>query len=84
MAYWPTYGYFGEPTVGEMIPSVPPTISGNMSYTYQYDVPWDWAHRYPPNVVPSERPYVTTCPEETVTVPGRNGADASVRVMRCY
>jgi len=55
-----------------------------MSYTYQYDVPWDWAHRYPPNVVPSERPYVTTCPEETVTVPGRNGADASVRVMRCY
>ena len=30
-------------------------MSRDIRYTTTYDVPWDWAHRYPPNVAPSER-----------------------------
>ncbi|MGC0394370.1 hypothetical protein ABIF91_006756 [Bradyrhizobium sp. USDA 241] len=55
-----------------------------MRYTYTYDVPWDWTHRYPPNVVPSNRPYVPSCPTEQVTVPGRGGSEHTVNIMRCY
>jgi hypothetical protein len=46
-------------------------------------VPWDWAHRYPPNVAPSAKPYVSSCPTESVTVPGRGG-DHTVNITRCY
>ena len=58
--------------------------SGDAHYTYTYDVPWDWAHRYPPDVTPSDRPYVPSCPSEAVTVPGRDGKEQTVNVMRCY
>jgi hypothetical protein len=56
----------------------------DVRYTYTYDVPWDWAHRYPPNVTPSERPYVPGCGNETVTVPGRGGREQTINVTRCY
>lgn len=69
----------GEPLVGATQP-----MSGDVHYTYTYDVPWDWAHRYPPAVTPSERPYVPSCPAETVTVPGRDGSEQTVSIMRCY
>ncbi|MGZ4973727.1 MAG: hypothetical protein ACXWDN_13280 [Limisphaerales bacterium] len=69
----------GEPLVD---PTQPP--SGDVHYTYTQDVPWDWAHRYPPAVEPSTRPYVSSCPEETTTFPGRDGKDQTVSVMRCY
>ena len=84
--YWPGYGYgddaaapsYGAPTVE----GAPP--SGDVQYTYKYDVPWDWAHRFPPNVTPSNRPYVPSCTDESVTVPGRHGDDHSINVTRCY
>jgi hypothetical protein len=82
--FWPGVGDFsygpsnGEPLVDATQPS------GDVHYTYTYDVPWDWAHRYPPNVIPSDRPYVPSCPAETVTVPGHGGQEQTVSIMRCY
>jgi hypothetical protein len=84
-AFWPAVGDFGYGTsYGEPMADVPQPPSGDVHYTYTYDVPWDWAHRYPPNVTPSNRPYVSSCPSETVTVLGRDGKEQTVNVMRCY
>lgn len=73
------YGSDGAPLVDA---TQPPT--NDVRYTYTYDVPWDWAHRFPPNVVPSDRPYVSSCAAETVTVPGRYGIEQTVNITRCY
>ena len=59
------------------------TQPSNIHYTYTYDVPWDWVHRFPPMVAPSDRPYTQSCATETVNVPGRDG-ERTVNVMRCY
>jgi hypothetical protein len=81
-AFWPAVGdSFYGPSNGEPMVDFAQPGSGDH---YTYDVPWDWAHRYPPAVVPSDRPYVPSCPSETVTVPGRNGEAQTVSVMRCY
>jgi hypothetical protein len=80
---WPT-GFFYGPSNGEPMTDVTQPMSGDIHYTYTYDVPWDWAHRYPSVVTPSERPYVPSCPAETVTVPGRGGKEQTVSIMRCY
>ena len=81
--FWPGAGGFFYGPNGEPIPdATQPT--GDIRYTYTYDVPWDWAHRYPPAVIPSDRPYVPSCPAETVMVPGRDGKDQAVSIMRCY
>jgi hypothetical protein len=81
--FWPgdafAYGSNGEP-VGDL--GHPP--SADAHYTYTYDVPWDWAHRYPPAVAPSDRPYVPSCGAETVTVPGRGGEERTINITRCY
>jgi hypothetical protein len=69
----------GEPLAGGTLPP-----SGDVHYTYTQDYPWDWAHRFPPAVAPSDRPYVSSCPEETKTFPGRDGKDQTVNVIRCY
>ncbi|MGJ4996886.1 hypothetical protein ACQR0Z_20855 [Bradyrhizobium sp. HKCCYLS3077] len=83
--YLPATGAFAYGGTGEpVIQQIPERTSADVRYTYTYDVPWDWAHRYPPNVVPSDRPYVSSCPMQTVTVPGRRGGDHSVTIMRCY
>ena len=66
-----------------MVDAAPP-MSGDVHYTNTYDVPWDWAHRLPPMVAPSERPYLPSCPTETVTVTGRGGQEQTVNVMRCF
>jgi hypothetical protein len=82
---WPGGGgFFYDPSASEPFAGVGQPLSNDVRYTTVYDVPWDWAHRYPPNVVPSDRPYVPSCPSETVTVPGRGGAEHTVNVMRCY
>ncbi len=47
-------------------------------------IPWDWAHRFPPLVARSDKPYVTTCPTETVTGPDGRGGQGEVNVTRCY
>jgi hypothetical protein len=53
--------------------------------TQAYDIPWDWAHRYPPVVAPSRRPYVPSCPTQTVTVPGgHDSTEHTVNITRCY
>jgi hypothetical protein len=87
-AFWPGYvygdGYYGSAPV-EPGADVAPPASGDVHYTYTYDVPWDQVHRFPPNVVPSDRPYVQECTTQTVTVPRRGGAQTSdVNIMRCY
>ena len=76
-------GYYYTPDGAPIVDSVQPPASNDVRYTYTQDVPWDWAHRYPPNVVPSDRPYVPGCGNETVTVPGRNG-DQTINITRCY
>jgi hypothetical protein len=86
-AFWPGYGDFGNTpsSFGEPAQGIPPQpTSTDIHYTQKYDVPWDWAHRFPPNVTPSDRPYVSSCPVETVTFLGRDGTDKTVNVMRCY
>ncbi|GLR94993.1 MULTISPECIES: hypothetical protein [Bradyrhizobium] len=84
--YWPGGGGFVYDGAGYSQPFVDAAqpLSSDVRYTYTYDVPWDWTHRYPPNVVPSNRPYVPSCPTEQVTVPGRGGSEHTVNIMRCY
>lgn len=84
--FWPGF-YGGNDSAPYGAPladsGLPPSTDVNYTYTYKHDVPWDWAHRFPPNVVPSDRPYVPGCSSEPVTVPGRGG-DHTVNVIRCY
>ncbi|MBA7693424.1 hypothetical protein ES703_102006 [subsurface metagenome] len=85
--FWPGYfydGYGGAPYGEPLADSgLPPSTDVNYTYTYKQDVPWDWAHRFPPNVTPSDRQYVPSCSNEPVTVPGRGG-EHTVNVIRCY
>ena len=76
--YGPSHGE--QPAAADVNQS----ITGDIRYTYTLDIPWDWPHRFPPMVAPSDRPYVQSCPAETVTVPGRNGKERTVNIMRCY
>jgi hypothetical protein len=80
-AFWPGYDDFGgQSGFGEPVQAIPPQpTSTDIHYTQKYDVPWDWAHRFPPNVTPSDHPYVSSCPVETLTF-----GDKTVNVMRCY
>ncbi|WP_265440324.1 hypothetical protein [Bradyrhizobium sp. SEMIA] len=84
--YWPGGGGFFYDGAGYSQPfaDIGQPASTDVRYTYTYDVPWDWTHRFPPNVVPSDRPYVPSCPTEQVTVPGRGGGEHTVNIMRCY
>jgi hypothetical protein len=87
-AFWPGYVYgdgdYGSAPV-EPGAEVPSSASGDVHYTYTYDVPWDQVHRFPPNVVPSNRPYVQECTTQTVTVSRSGGAQTSdVNITRCY
>lgn len=79
--YWPGDGFYDDgPPNGEPVPDGSQPTSGDVHYTYKYDVPWDWAHRFPPN----GRPYVMSCPAENVTVPGHGGQQHTVNITRCY
>jgi hypothetical protein len=82
--FWPGYGDgYGAyaPTDAPVAPLKGP-LSGpdEIRYTTTQDVPWDWAHRFPPNVTPSDRPYVPGCGAEAVDV----GGGKTVNVIRCY
>ena len=86
-AFWPgTAGYFYDPSYAEPGVGAVPPASGDIRYTYTYDVPWDWSHRFPPAVAPSDRPYVQECTKQTVNVPRREGEEetVSVNITRCY
>jgi hypothetical protein len=83
--FWPGGGFYDDGSSnGQAVTDVPQPSSGDTHYTYTYDVPWDWAHRYPPNVIPSDRPYVSSCTPEAVTVPGAGGSEHTVNITRCY
>jgi hypothetical protein len=83
--FWPAVGdYYDGPSNGEPMADVTQPVPGDIHYTNTYDVPWDWAHRFPPMVTPSDRPYVSSCTTETVTVAGRGGKEQTVNVMRCF
>lgn len=81
--YWPGAYAYGPTDSAPAAEAPTGPVSADIRTTYTYDVPWDWAHRYPPNVVPSDRPYVSSCPTETVQVPGRGG-DHTINITRCY
>jgi hypothetical protein len=84
-AFWPAAGgLFYDPSIGQAPVDFTQPASRDMHYTYTYDVPWDWAHRYPPAVIPSERAYVPECPVQTVTVAGKGGKEQTVNIIRCY
>ncbi|OKO92178.1 hypothetical protein AC629_00860 [Bradyrhizobium sp. NAS80.1] len=84
--YWPGGGafFYDGTTYSQPFIDAGQPFSNDERYAYSYDVPWDWTHRFPPNVVPSDRPYVPSCPTEQVTVPGRGGGEHTVNIMRCY
>src|SRR5262249_44195185 len=82
--FWPPFADTVYETNGRPALEYAPQSSADIHYTYTYDVPWDWAHRFPPNVVPSDRPYAPSCSVEAVTVPDRAGTDHVVNVTRCY
>jgi hypothetical protein len=87
-ALWPTAGGFYGPSYVEPNVNVTPSISGDVHYTYTYDVPWDAVHRYPLVInthEPVVRPYVPGCPAQTVTIPlGDDGKEQTINIVRCY
>jgi hypothetical protein len=89
-AFWPGGYYDGSyngQSNGEPAADVTQPRSGDVHYTYTYDVPWDAVHRFPPAVTNSEpvvRPYVPGCPAQTITVPGNDGKDQTINIVRCY
>jgi hypothetical protein len=84
-AFWPaTGGFVYDRSIDQAPADIAPPATRDMHYTYTYDVPWDWAHRYPPAVIPSERAYVSECPAQTVTVAGKGGRQQTVNIIRCY
>ena len=82
---WPAYGdYSSGPTPSEPLVDLTQPVPSDIRNSQAYDIPWDWAHRYPPFVTPGDKPYVPSCPAETVTVPGHDGKEQTVNIMRCY
>jgi hypothetical protein len=80
---WPSDdGYFYGPTGDAGFDGAP--LTGEVRNSNASDIPWDWAHRYPPAVMPSDRPYVSSCGSESVTVPDGRGGTGQVNVIRCY
>jgi hypothetical protein len=85
-AFWPSVGDYGYgPTTdgGPYAAVTQPTYDAPRS-TCTYDMPWDWAHRCPPAVAPSEKAYAPSCPTEVMKFPGRDGTEQTVNITRCY
>jgi hypothetical protein len=82
-------GFFGGPFNGQpnLNLDVRQTITDGI-YTCTYDIPWDWVHRCPPIVaspVPPPPPvaFRPGCAGQTVAVPGADGKDQTVNILRC-
>ncbi|MBV8926967.1 MAG: hypothetical protein JOZ74_16485 [Bradyrhizobium sp.] len=81
--YWlGDYGY--DSAYGQAPADIAPPASNDVHYTYTYDVPWDWAHRLPPQVTRSGRAYVPNCSVEGISVPDNNGEAHTVNVTSCH
>lgn len=79
-----------QPAEETIVPPASLPLSADINTTFKYDVPWDWAHRYPPGFFgtpPASRApsvsYAPGCPAQTLTVPGADGKDQTVTVVRC-
>ena len=82
---WPGDGYFnGYGPNGEAVLDGTLPLPRDVGNSNAADIPWDWAHRYPPAVVPSARPYVSSCGAETLMVPDQHGGTREVNIVRCY
>ena len=79
-------GWFGDDGTyyGPNGEELTPPAAGGPLYSDTNDFPWDWAHRYPPVLSPSGKPYVSSCGAETVTVPDGRGGTGQVNITRCY
>jgi hypothetical protein len=84
-------GFFGAPFNRQpnVNLDVRQTITDGI-YTCTYDIPWDWVHRCPPSFfasppVPPPPPvaFRPGCSGQTVTVPGTDGKDQTVNMLRC-
>jgi hypothetical protein len=84
-AFWPgDYGYGAGPTDGGPYAEVAQPTYDAPRTTCTYDIPWDWAHRCPPAVAPTEKAYAPSCPTEVMKFPGPDGAERTVNITRCY
>ena len=82
-------GPYDQP-YADVAPPISGPISNDTNYTCKLNFPWDWAHRCPPSSFesapqPPSPPmaYVPGCAKQTVTVPGADGKDQTVNVVRC-
>jgi|SRR5215470_17845628 len=89
--FWSPWNWDGQRD-GEFAPVLSGDRNYNYNFTYKLDVPWDWAHRYPPSFYESQALppapaspviYNAGCPAQAVTVPGANGAQQTVSIVRC-
>lgn len=83
-------GYFWGSSNGQPVIEAAQPLSGDIHYTYTLDVPWDWVHRYPPSffasppeAFPPPVPHAPGCAAQTVTVPGADGKDQTITMVRC-
>jgi hypothetical protein len=82
--FWTGWGDYSYAPIGEPGPDLSAPALPDLRATCTYQIPWDWVHRCPPAVAPSERAYVPSCSNEPVTVPGRDGKESTINVTRCY
>ena len=91
--FWGGGDFFSGPydqPYADVAPPISGPISNDTNYTCKLNFPWDWAHRCPPSSFesapqPPSPPmaYVPGCAKQTVTVPGADGKDQTVNVVRC-
>jgi hypothetical protein len=84
--WWPGDNgyYYGYGPNGQAVLDGTQPLPSDIGSSNASDIPWDWAHRYPPMVTQSGRPYVSTCGSETLTVPNAQGGTGQVNIVRCY
>jgi hypothetical protein len=82
--FWTGWGDYSYAPIDQPGPDVTTPALPDLRATCTYQIPWDWVHRCPPAVTPSERAYAPSCSNEPVTVPGRDGKESTVNVTRCY
>ena len=82
--FWPGWGDYSYGPSGEPVPDNAQAAVPDLRATCTYDIPWDWVHRCPPTVAPSEKASAPSCPTEVMKFPGRDGTEQTVNITRCY
>ena len=89
VAAWGTYGGLSVgPYIGPYSSPFAGLYVDANRFTCTYDIPWDWAHRCPLIANPPEPPLAPAarapnCAPQTVTVPGSDGKDQTITMVRC-